>query len=380
MERRKYPVGIQTFSRLRREGYVYVDKTDLVWQLVNENNPFLFFARPRRFGKSLLASTLHSFFAGEKELFEGLKIEHEDWDWKAYPVLHLDLSVVKELPSAELLSSRLMLLFKPFTEIYGYDPDENTPGGVLSGLIHRAYKQTGLQVVIIIDEYDAPLLKSLHDEEVLEQKRTVLQELYSPLKACEQYIKRCFITGITKFSQLSIFSTINNISTITMLPKYAALCGITEEELSTTLAPDVALLAEANNCMPEEMHQQLKMRYDGYRFSRVSPEIYNPFSLFKAFDSGEIGNYWFDSGTPSFLIRQMQKFHTDITSLDRLEAASSAFDVPTEAMEDALPLLYQSGYLTIKDYERESQTYTLAIPNQDVRATLQFYLRSVVGE
>lgn len=385
MERRKYPVGIQTFSRLRREGYVYVDKTDLVWQLANENNPFLFFARPRRFGKSLLASTLHSFFAGDRELFEGLKVEHMEWDWKKYPVLHFDLSVAKEMVTAEQLQERLMLDMKPFTEIYGCDPDEKTPGSVLSGLIRRAYKQTGLQVVIIIDEYDAPLLKSLHEDSVLEQKRNVLQELYSPLKANEQYIKRCFITGITKFSQLSIFSTINNITVISMLPKYAALCGITEEELSTTLAPDVAILADANECSPDEMHRILKTRYDGYMFAENSPEIYNPFSLFKAFDTAKVGNYWFESGTPTFLIRQMQKFNTDITSLNSLEASSEDFDKPTEAMTTALPLLYQSGYLTIKDYERETETYTLSIPNQEVQigytqGLLPTYIGMDVGE
>ena len=367
MERRKYPVGIQTFSRLRREGYVYVDKTDLVWQLANENNPFLFFARPRRFGKSLLASTLHSFFAGERELFEGLKVEKLEWNWERYPVLHFDLSVVKDMASAEMMSSGLRLLLKPLTEIYGSDADEVTPGSILSGLIRRAYKQTGLQVVIIIDEYDAPLLNSLHDDIVLEQKRTILQELYSPLKANEQYIKRCFITGITKFSQLSIFSTINNITVISMLPKYAAICGITEEELSTTLAQDIAALAEANGCTPDDMHRKLKIRYDGYMFAENSPEMYNPFSLFKAFDSGKVGNYWFDSGTPTFLIRQMQKFRTDITSLNYLEAASDDFDKPTEAMTSALPLLYQSGYLTIKDYDRDSEIFTLSIPNQEVQ-------------
>jgi cellobiose-specific phosphotransferase system component IIB len=197
--------------------------------------------------------------------------------------------------------------------------------------------------------------------------REVLQEFYQRLKMLEPMIKFCFITGITKFSQLSIFSTINNITVISMLPKYAALCGITEEELTTTLAPDVALLAENYDCTPEEMHQRLKTRYDGYKFSRNSPEIYNPFSLFKAFDLGEVGNYWFDSGTPAYLVQQMKKFQTDITKLDRMEAAASDFDKPTEAMEDALPLLYQSGYLTIKDYDREAEMYTLAIPNQEVQ-------------
>ena len=366
-QKRKYPVGIQTFSRLRREGYVYVDKTDLVWELAQENNPFLFFGRPRRFGKSLLASTLHSFFAGERELFKGLKADELEWDWKQYPVLHIDLSEAKDMQTAEKLEEKLMLILQPLTEVYGANPMETTPGGVLSGLIKRAYKQTGLQVVIIIDEYDAPLLKWLHDETVLEQKRNVMQELYSPLKANEPYIKRCFITGITKFSQLSIFSTINNITVISMLPKYAALCGITEKELSTTLAPDVVLLAEANHYTPEEMHRLLKMRYDGYMFSEDAPEVYNPFSLFKAFDTGKIGYYWFDSGTPSYLIRQMQKFKTNITKLDRLESSASSFDKPTEAMTNALPLLYQSGYLTIKGYDREADMYTLSIPNQEVQ-------------
>ena len=366
-KRRKYPVGIQTFSRLIREGYVYVDKTDLVWQMATENNPFLFLARPRRFGKSLLASTLHSFFAGERELFRGLKADLLEWDWQQYPVLHFDLSGAKDMPTAADLHAKLMLTLKPLTELYGRSPDEVTPGGLFEGLIRRAYKQTGLRVVIIIDEYDAPLLKSLHEDAVLNEKRDVLQELYSPLKLCEPFIKCCFITGVTKFSQLSIFSTINNITIISMLPKYAALCGVTEEELVTTLAPDIALLAETYECTPEEMHQRLKTRYDGYMFSERAPEVYNPFSLFKAFDSQKLGNYWFESGTPTFLIRQMQKFNTDITSLDSMEVSVSAFDKPTEAMTTALPLLYQSGYLTIKGYDREIEAYVLGIPNQEVQ-------------
>lgn len=365
-KRRKYPVGIQTFSRLIREGYVYVDKTDFVWQMANEDSPFLFLARPRRFGKSLLASTLHSFFAGDRELFRGLKADTLEWEWVKYPVLHLDLSPAKDLPTADDLKSRLMLLMKPMTGLFGSEPDEVTPGALLEGLIRRAFVQTKLQVVVIIDEYDAPLLGSLHQEEMLNEKRNVMQELFAPLKACEPYIKCCFITGITKFSQLSIFSTINNLYNITMLPKYAALCGVTEEELATTLAPDIALLAEANECTPELMHQKLKEHYDGYRFSKRPQEIYNPFSLVRAFASQEVGNYWFDSGTPTFLIRQMQKFHTDITSMDSLEAASDDFDKPSEAMTTALPLLYQSGYLTIKGYDRESDLYTLGIPNREV--------------
>ncbi len=364
-KRRKYPVGIQTFSRLIREGYVYVDKTDLVWQMANEDNPFLFLARPRRFGKSLLASTIHSFFAGERELFKGLKADSLEWDWKQYPVLHFDLSVAKHLP-AEEVKKVLGRQLENMERQFGRNEGEVTPGMRLAGLVERAHEMTKLQVVVIIDEYDAPLLDVLHEDENLHDMREVLQEFYQNLKMLEPHIKHCFITGITKFSQLSIFSTINNITIISMLPKYAALCGITEEELTTTLAPDIALLAEENECTTEEMHQKLKERYDGYMFSEKAPKVYNPFSLFKAFSSQKVSYYWLDSGTPTFLIRQMQKFHTDITSLDNMEADASSFDQPTENMPDALPLLYQSGYLTIKGFERESETYTLAIPNQEV--------------
>ena len=357
MQRRKYPVGIQTFSRLRREGYVYVDKTDLVWQMANENNPFLFLARPRRFGKSLLASTLHSFFAGERELFRGLKVEQLEWDWQSYPVLHFDLSGPKHLPP-QMVEEELSRQLKKMEQVYGDDIDETSPGMRMAGLVERANAQTGQQVVVIIDEYDAPLLDVLHEDESLKEMRRVMQEFFQRLKLLEPLIKFCFITGITKFSQLSIFSTINNLTNITLLPKYAALCGVTEQELSTTLAPDIALLAQANDCTPEEMHRRLKERYDGYRFSEVSPEIYNPFSLFRAFDTQKVGHYWFDSGTPTFLIKQMKKFGTNITTLNNLE-------VP----EYALPPLCQFGYLTIKDYDREAQTYKLRVPNQEVQST-----------
>ena len=330
------------------------------------HNPFLFLARPRRFGKSLLASTLHSFFAGERELFRGLKADQLEWDWQQYPVLHFDLSTAKHL-AAEEVKKVLGIQLKLMEEEYGRDEEDTTPGMRLYGLVHRAHKQTNKQVVVIVDEYDAPLLDVLHEDEGLKAMRDVLQEFYQNLKALEPLIKCCFITGITKFSQLSIFSTINNISIISMLPKYAALCGITEQELTTTLAPDIALLAREYECTPKEMHRRLKERYDGYMFSERSPEIYNPFSLFKAFSTQKVTNYWFESGTPTFLIRQMQEFNTDITSLNDLEVSASAFDKPTEAMTTALPLLYQSGYLTIKGYDREGEIYTLGIPNQEVQ-------------
>ena len=363
---RRYPVGIQTFSEIRESGYVYIDKTDLVWQLVHEAK-YNFLSRPRRFGKSLLSSTLDAYFQGRKDLFEGLKIMQMEQEWESYPVIHLDLSVAKRQPSADELRQALMWLMNPLCEKYGRNELETSPGKMLNGLIHRAYEQTGKQVAVIIDEYDAPLLDMLHASEQLEQFRNVMQEFYVQLKAKEAMVKFCFITGITKFSQLSIFSTINNLLNVSMQPEYAAICGITETEFATDMAPDIAMLAQKYGCTAEEMHAKLKQQYDGYRFSEESPDIYNPYSLLKCFTQKKIDNYWFDSGTPTFLIRQMQHFRTDITTMDDLEVPSTAFDRPTEAMTTALPLLYQTGYLTIKGYDRDSMAYTLGIPNQEVR-------------
>jgi hypothetical protein len=363
---RRYPVGIQTFERLRKENYLYIDKTDLVWKM-SKGSPYVFLSRPRRFGKSLLSSTLDAYFQGRKDLFEGLKIMQMEQEWESYPVIHLDLSVAKRQPSADELRQALMWLMNPLCEKYGRNELETSPGKMLNGLIHRAYEQTGKQVAVIIDEYDAPLLDMLHTSEQLEQFRNVMQEFYVQLKAKEAMVKFCFITGITKFSQLSIFSTINNLLNVSMQPEYAAICGITETEFATDMAPDIAMLAQKYGCTAEEMHAKLKQQYDGYRFSEESPDIYNPYSLLKCFTQKKIDNYWFDSGTPTFLIRQMQHFRTDITTMDDLEVPSTAFDRPTEAMTTALPLLYQTGYLTIKGYDRDSMAYTLGIPNQEVR-------------
>ena len=369
MQARKYPIGIQTFSEIRKDGYVYIDKTDLVWHLVHEAK-YIFLSRPRRFGKSLLTTTLDSYFQGRKDLFEGLKIMELEKEWETYPVIHLDLSTAKRQPSAEELRATLMWLMNPLCNVYGRDALETSPGKMLNGLIHRAYEQTGKQVAVIIDEYDAPLLDVLHESEQLDQFRNVMQEFYVQLKANEAMVKFCFITGITKFSQLSIFSTINNLMNVSMDPRYTAICGITEEEFERDMAPDLAMLAEEYGCTFEEMHAKLKQQYDGYRFSEAPQEIYNPFSLMKAFGHRKLGNYWFESGTPTFLIHQMQHFRTDIMGMDRIEASASSFDRPTEAMENALPLLYQSGYVTIKDYDRETESYILSIPNKEVRVGL----------
>ncbi len=365
---RRYPVGIQTFSEIRKGNYLYIDKTDLMWEMTRMK--YVFLSRPRRFGKSLLTTTLDAYFKGQKELFEGLKIMDLETEWESYPVIHIDVSEGKNQPTSDALQETLLYLMKPSAEKYGKDEDEKTPGKLLRGLIRRAYEQTGKQVAVIIDEYDAPLLEVLHEEELLPEYRRVMQELYQPLKANEAMIRFCFITGITKFSQLSIFSTINNLTNITMDSKYAAICGITEEELLTDMAPDIQMLADNDGCNFEEMRERLKRQYDGYRFADMSPDLYNPFSLMKCFLQRKVSNYWFESGTPTFLIRQMQKFRTDITAMDRIEADAMSFDRPTEAMEDALPLLYQSGYLTIKDYDKETDMYALSIPNNEVRVGL----------
>ena len=369
MQERRYPVGIQTFSEIRKGGYVYVDKTDLVWKLTHDAK-YIFLSRPRRFGKSLLTTTLDSYFHGRKDLFEGLKIMDLEKEWENYPVIHVDWSAAKNQPDSLELQKAILFMMKPLIDEFGKDDDEQTPGKLLSGMIRRAYEKSGKQVAVIIDEYDAPLLEVLHEEERLPEFRRVMQEFYQPLKASEAMIKFCFITGITKFSQLSIFSTINNLTNISMDSKYAAICGITEDEFAIDLAPDIAMLAEAYECTPEEMHAKLKLQYDGYRFADVSPEIYNPFSLLKCFSQRKIANYWFESGTPTFLIRQMQHFRTDIMGMDCIEASASSFDRPTEAMTTALPLLYQSGYITIKDYDRETESYILSIPNKEVRVGL----------
>ena len=363
---RRYPVGLQTFSRIIEEKYLYVDKTDLVWKLAHYST-YVFMSRPRRFGKSLLTSTLESYFKGEKEVFAGLKINDYEQDWVEYPTFRIDMSMAKAQESPAALRDKIKFILKPYVDEYGIDEDAVTPGSIITNLIQRAYQKTNKQAVIIIDEYDAPLLEVLHEDTMLNGMRQVMQEFYVPLKACEAMVKFCFITGITKFSQLSIFSTINNLTNVTLDPRFATICGITDDELTTVLQPDIEELAEVYESSSDEIHEKLKTRYNGYRFSKGNIGVYNPFSLLKAFQQQDIKNYWFESGTPSYLIRQMKHFQTDITLMEKLVVNSSAFDQPTENMHDALPLLYQSGYLTIKDYDRETDEYTLAFPNQEVR-------------
>ena len=370
-EQRIYPVGIQDFEKLRQNGCVYVDKTDLIYHLSRKF--YVFLSRPRRFGKSLLSSTLKYYFQGRKDLFQGLAIEKLEQEWEKYPVLHFDLSTLKNI-DVELITSKLDGLLFDYESIYGRNPVNVTSGDRLENLIKTVHQQTGTKAVVIIDEYDAPMLDVLHDDERLSKVRTLMQEFFAPLKACDAHLRFVFLTGITKFSQLSIFSVINNITNVSMQPEYSAICGITEEELHTVFKEDITMLAGKYKCTAEEMRYRLKVQYDGYHFSEESADIYNPFSILNAFAAMKIRSYWFESGTPTYLIHQLQRFGTDVTTLDEIEASEAMFDRPSEAMSDALPLLYQSGYLTIKSYDQDFGSYMLGIPNKEVRVGLTEHL------
>ena len=366
---RLYPIGIQTFSKIREGNYLYIDKTEYVYRMTHSASSYMFLSRPRRFGKSLLTSTLHSYFSGRKELFHGLAMEKLEKEWTEYPVLHFDMSTAKHADSEQLLQELNLKLYG-YEQIYGRLEEEVNPNQRLMGLIKRAYEQTGKKVVVLIDEYDAPLLDVVHERENLDVLRNIMRNFYSPLKACDPYLRYVFLTGITKFSQLSIFSELNNIENISMDEPYAAICGITEDEVGTQMKEDVAWLAKQLNITADEVLTKLKENYDGYHFTYPSPDIYNPFSLLTAMSKGKIGSYWFGSGTPTYLVKMLDKFGVKPSEIGRRQLKSSVFDAPTETMTDAVPLLYQSGYITIKDYNKMLDLYTLDIPNKEVRLGL----------
>lgn len=366
---RLYPIGIQTFSKIREGNYLYIDKTAYVYRMTHSASSYMFLSRPRRFGKSLLTSTLHSYFSGRKDLFHGLAMEKLEKEWTEYPVLHFDMSTAKHADSEQLLQELNLKLYG-YEQIYGRLDEEVNPNQRLMGLIKRAYEQTGKKVVVLIDEYDAPLLDVVHERENLDVLRNIMRNFYSPLKACDPYLRYVFLTGITKFSQLSIFSELNNIENISMDEPYAAICGISEDEIRSQMKEDVDRLAKNLGGTPEEALMKLKENYDGYHFTYPSPDIYNPFSLLTAMEKGKIGSYWFGSGTPTYLIKMLDKFGVKPSEIGRKQLKSSAFDAPTETMTDAVPLLYQSGYITIKDYNKMLDLYTLDIPNKEVRLGL----------
>ena len=362
---RRYPIGVQTFEKIREGGFLYIDKTALVYDLVTSSTIY-FLSRPRRFGKSLLVTTLEAYFSGRKELFRGLAMESLEKEWTEYPVIHFDFSGTKYF-STDDLSEQLDIQLSRLEERYGKGEGEVTPAGRFGGIIRRAYEKTGRQVVFLVDEYDAPLLDSNGNPELQEKLRNMLRSFYSVVKMSDAMLRFVFITGISKFSQMSIFSELNSLQNISMKDRFSAICGITDRELREQLAPDVEALAAKNGESHEEALEHLKKMYDGYHFSPECEDIYNPFSLLNAFNDRRYGKYWFSSGTPTFLIELLRKCKYDIESLEGTTLRAEGFDVPTEKITNPIPVLYQSGYLTIKNYNFAADLYTLAYPNDEVR-------------
>ena len=389
-EKRRYGIGLQWFPDIINRNCIYVDKTAYVYKLVHNGGKNHFLSRPRRFGKSLLVSTLHAYFEGRKELFKGLAIEKLETEWTAYPVIHLDLSNGKyyDETSVDDICGGLLRWYE---KDYGLPERKDWKlSDRLTAIIKAAYEKTQREVVILIDEYDAPMLDTIHKPELQEHLRERVRDLFSPLKAQAQYLKFVFLTGISKFSQLSVFSELNNLDVMTFDPEYEGICGITEEELFTQLKPDIEWLAEAigrrrrSPMTYEEAVAELKRMYDGYHFTDQMTDIYNPWSLFYAFEKGWIDNYWFSTGTPSSLINLLRVKQIIMPELEGFEASKETFDAPTERITDPIPVLFQSGYLTIKDYDYEENTFTLGFPNQEVyrgfaRSLYNYYCVEYVG-
>lgn len=365
-----YPLGIQTFERIRKEDRLYIDKTEYIYRMTHSDSVYCFLSRPRRFGKSLLVTTLKSYFEGKKDLFKGLAIEKLEKEWTEYPVLHFDMSGGKHMEK-EQLERYLCFIIEENEHKYGIvNSGLSDPNVRLNALINSIYAKTGKQIVVLIDEYDAPMLDVAHEDKQLDILRNIMRNFYSPLKKCESLLRFVFLTGITKFSQVSIFSELNNIKNISMDEKYAGICGITEEELLTQMSEDIDMLAKTQDLTREATVAKLKEYYDGYHFSKVSPDIFNSYSLLNCFADKNFGAYWFSSGTPTYLINMLNKFDVLPATIAPTEALSSAFDAPTEKMTSITPLLYQSGYVTIKDYDKDTQLYTLDIPNKEIRVGL----------
>ena len=365
LNEKNYPLGNQTFEKIITDGKYYVDKTALIYRMTHTYN-YVFLSRPRRFGKSLLCSTLASYFRGDKELFQGLAMERLEKEWKQYPVIHLSLASVKSDDPSEikgLIDDKLELI----EESFGIPPKTGGLGRRLNNIILGCHKKFGEKVVVILDEYDAPLLNVLHEPKKLEIVRQTMRTLFSPLKDCDPYLRFLFITGITKFSQLSIFSEINNLTLISMDDEYSTLCGFTQQELETVFKDGINALAKKKGLTREQTLDELRHTYDGYHFSAESPGVYNPYSIVNALAKKKTENYWFATGTPSFLVHMLKRFNTDISRVDGSEAMASSFDAPTENMHSILPLFYQSGYLTIKSYNERARLYTLGFPNKEVK-------------
>lgn len=359
-----YPIGIQSFEHLRQSGYTYVDKTQLVYQLATTGK-YYFLSRPRRFGKSLLLSTLKAYFEGKKELFNGLTIAGLETDWTAYPVLHLDLNA-RNYINREALISELNRHLEQWEKLYGDEFKNRTVEERFLQVIRKAYEKTGKRAVILVDEYDKPLLQAIDDKFLQDEYRSILKSFYGNLKTCDEFIQFAFLTGVTKFGKVSVFSDLNHLTDISLDYRYADICGISEAELHQGFDEGVIKLAEFNQMSKEECYEKLKENFDGYHFYPGSEGVYNPFSLLSTLSSSQFKDYWFETGTPTILVRQLQKTNYPLEEMTKEDVTADTLNSIDIMDENPLPLIFQSGYLTIKGYDKRFDTYTLGFPNREV--------------
>ena len=367
-----YPIGIQNFEKIRRDGYFYIDKTALVYQMVKTGSYF-FLSRPRRFGKSLLVSTLEAYFEGKRELFEGLAIEKLEKDWTKHPILHIDLNTEK-YENLESLENILNDTLYKWEKVYGTEPSETSLPLRFKGIIRRAYEQTGNRVAIFVDEYDKPMLQAIGNEELQKAFRNTLQAFYGAIKTMDGYIKFAFLTGVTKFGKVSVFSALNNLIDLSMDERYAAICGMTEKEIHDNLEEDLLELAGKQKMSYEEVCRELKACYDGYHFVENSVGIYNPFSVLNTFFKMKFGSYWFETGTPTYLVELLKAHHYDLHCMAHVETDADILNSVDSASTNPIPVIYQSGYLTIKKFDERFGIYRLGFPNREVEEGFMKFL------
>ena len=367
-----YPIGIQSFEKIRTDGYVYVDKTALVYKMATTGS-YYFLSRPRRFGKSLLVSTLEAYFSGRRDLFSGLAIEKLETEWAAHPILHLDLNTARYDSPVALLNV-LNDTLACWERLYGTSPTEVTPELRFKGIVRRAFEQTGRRVVILVDEYDKPMLQAIGNAGLQEEYRNILKAFYSVLKTQDQYIRFAFLTGVTKFGKVSVFSDLNNLDDISMDRRYIDICGITEREIHIYFEDSLHELADATGSDYDTVCERLRRLYDGYHFTNNSVGIYNPFSLLNTLNKSEFGDYWFETGTPSFLVHLLRHADYDLNNLQEEFVSSDLLNSVDSMSQNPIPVIYQSGYLTIKGYDEEFKTYQLGFPNMEVENGFIKYL------
>jgi hypothetical protein len=364
MENKIYPIGIQNFESLRNDGYFYIDKTALVYQLVKTGR-YYFLSRPRRFGKSLLLSTLEAYFQGKKELFDGLAMEKLEKDWIKYPILHLDLNAEK-YTAPEALDQVLESALRGWEALYGAQDYERTFASRFQGIIQRACDKTGQRVVVLVDEYDKPMLQAIGNDELQKSYRETLKAFYGALKSKDGCIKFGMLTGVTKFGKVSVFSDLNNLDDISMRNQYIDICGINEQELHDNLEDELHSLASAQGMTYDEICAKLQEYYDGYHFTHNSIGMYNPFSLLNTFKYNEFGSYWFETGTPTYLVELLKKHHYDLRRMAHEETTATVLNSIDSTSDNPIPVIYQSGYLTIKGYDQRFGIYRLGFPNREV--------------